>query len=349
MKLVFLYWAFEDQGSGLIIQGYTEAARALGHEVTVYGPPHSRIPLRFARDLDGADAVVCIFEWTTDIQYGDNLDYLRLLTRVPRERRVILDGDGKYNDLIEAEGDYNHKDAAAARRWVEVCDSLSDKVCQPTYHPLRPNVRTFSFYAYNPAWEVPLDPGRHEFGMVYVGHSKFRWRPMLRVLRAVEPVRDRVGRIAIVGYGWDKQPSWAAHYKMEDAYATEPDFLGRLGVEVLPAVPFGDVVGWMSKGLFNPVVSRPTFTRLHIVTPRFFETPAATIPLFGLEESYVEEIYGPSGRELVLPLERPEEKVLDLVRRPEHYAAVVADVRLHLAREHSHVARLRQLIDIVNS
>src|SRR5262249_41007557 len=165
-------------------------------------------------------------------------DYLRLLTQVPRKRRVILDGDGKYNDLIEAEGDYNHKDAAAARRWVEVCDSLSDKVCQPTYRPQRPNVRTFFFYAYNPAWEVRLGPGRREYGMVYVGHSKFRWRPMLRVLRAVEPVRDQVGRIGLVGYGWDKQPSWAAHYKMEDAYATEPDYLRRLGVEVLPAVPF---------------------------------------------------------------------------------------------------------------
>src|SRR5207245_1600901 len=52
---------------------------------------------------------------------------------------------------------YNHRDAAASRRWIDVCDSLSDKICQPTLHPLRENVRTFLFYAYNPAWEVPLD------------------------------------------------------------------------------------------------------------------------------------------------------------------------------------------------
>src|SRR5262249_35469592 len=160
---------------------------------------------------------------------------------------------------------------AAARRWVGLCDSLSDKVCQPTYHPLRPNVRTFFFYAYNPAWEVPLDPGPREYGMVYVGHGKFRWRPMLRVLRAVAPVQAYLGRLGLVGHGLDRVPVWAVPYGMEDAYYTDPEYLRRLDVEVLPAVPFGEVVGWMSKGRFNPVVSRPTFTRLRLVTPRFFE------------------------------------------------------------------------------
>ena len=76
---------------------------------------------------------------------------------------------------------------------MAVCDSLSDKICQPTLHPLRPNVRPFLFYAYNPAWERPLDSRAKEYGMVYVGHSKFRWRPMKQVLRGVEPIRERVG------------------------------------------------------------------------------------------------------------------------------------------------------------
>ena len=40
---------------------------------------------------------------------------------------------------------------------TELCDSLCDKIFQPTYRPLRPNVRPFLFHAYDPAWERPLD------------------------------------------------------------------------------------------------------------------------------------------------------------------------------------------------
>ncbi len=46
MKLVFVYWGFENAGSMLDLRGYTRAARAMGHEVTVYGPPEPRIRAR---------------------------------------------------------------------------------------------------------------------------------------------------------------------------------------------------------------------------------------------------------------------------------------------------------------
>ena len=46
MKLVFVYWGFENAGSMLDLRGYTRAARAMGHDVTVYGPPgHARAEL----------------------------------------------------------------------------------------------------------------------------------------------------------------------------------------------------------------------------------------------------------------------------------------------------------------
>ena len=82
MRLMFVYWAFEDQGSGLVIQGYTEAARMLGHEVAVYGrwipgKVNPRIPLNYSLDLASADAVVFIFEWTTQLKPGDRLDLVR--------------------------------------------------------------------------------------------------------------------------------------------------------------------------------------------------------------------------------------------------------------------------------
>ena len=108
---------------------------------------------------------------------------MRLLEAVPRRRRIVIDCDGAYNDPLQYNGDYNHLSLESSRHWIAVCDSLSDKIFQPTHKPLRPNVRSFLFN-------------------IYVGHTKFRWRGMSKVLRAIERVRDRVGRVALVGEGW---------------------------------------------------------------------------------------------------------------------------------------------------
>jgi hypothetical protein len=355
MKLMFVYWAMEDQGSGLVIQGYTEAARSLGHEVLVYGrwiPTKFNpvIPLNYSVDIDSADAVVFIFEWTTQLKPGDQLDMARLISRIPRDRRVIIDGDGNYNDAIRVADDYNHPDATASRRWIDLCDSISDKICQPTLRPLRPNVKSFLFYAYNPSWEQSLDVGRHEFDIMYVGHNKFRWQPMLRVLKGVEPVRSQLGRIGLVGYGWDSPPHWANSMKLEEAYFSDAGQLQRLNVETLPPVRFEHVIDWMSRARLNPVLLRPLFERLRIVTPRLFETVAAnTIPLFVLDPMHLREIYGEQALELVLPEENPQEKILDVIHHPERYRDVVLGIRQHLAKNHSHSARLRRLAEIVQS
>src|SRR5260370_34957446 len=102
---MFVYWAFEDQGSGLLINGYTRAAKEMGHEVVVYGRPIPNIPLIYSMDVESADALVYIFEWTTELQQGDYLDFSRL-SKIPRRRTVILAGDGNYNDLIAADRDF---------------------------------------------------------------------------------------------------------------------------------------------------------------------------------------------------------------------------------------------------
>ncbi len=351
MKMMFVYWAFENQGSGIVIQGYTEAAKSLGHEVAVYGRRNSKIPLNYSLDLRSADAVIFIFEWTTMIQYGDQLDLLRLVGKVPRQRRIILDGDGNYNHVISVRDDHNHRDAAAARRWVDMCDSLSDKICQPTFHPLRSNVRPFLFYAYSPEWEVPLDFSAKEYGMVYVGQSKFRWQPMKRVLQVIEPIRQVIGRIGLVGHGWDALPWWAVPMQVEDSYFTDQTYLRKFDVSFIPPVPFEQVIRWMSKAVINPVLLRPTFSEMRLVTPRVFETPAAnTIPLLTLDRAYVKEIYGEPALELVLRDDNsPEEQVLDMIRRPERYAQNVKALRRHLAVKHSYRARVQELIEIVKS
>jgi hypothetical protein len=348
MKLVFVYYAYENQGSELDLQGYARAAREAGHEAVVYGEPNPKIPLNYSTDLSAADAVVFVLEWTTELQNGDRLDWTRLLSSVPRRRRVVIDCDGRYNDAISVYGDYNHRNPAESRAWIAFCDSLSDKICQPTPRPLRDNVRPFLFHVYDPTWETGLDFSQKEFGMVYVGHSKFRWHGMSRMLQAVEPVRDRVGRIALFGHGWAKLPYWAADMGIEEVYKVDHPYLARLAVEPMDPVPFPKVIDTMSRGVFNPVIYRPLFERLAMVTCRTFETPAAgTIPLFVLGSDYVREIYGDLASELVLDRDKPEAKISDLMSRPDHCAEVVRKIRLDFAQRHSPAARLRDLIRII--
>ena len=346
MKLMFVYWGYENAGSMLDLRGYTRAARAMGHEVLVYGPPNPAFALDYSKYLDGADAVVFVFEWTTALQFGDRLDWTRLVEAVPRNRRLIIDCDGAYNDPIEFRGDYNHRSVQESRYWTDVCDSLADKIFQPTYRPERSNVRPFLFHIYDPTWETPIELAGKEFDMVYVGHTKFRWGGMHKVLSAIEHVRDRVGRIALIGEGWGEPPDWMK--AEEGKHYVDREYLKRVGVEVMPAVPVGQVTECINKGVFNPVVYRPLFERLEMVTCRTFETPAAgTIPLLLLDRDYVAEIFGERALELRLDDTTSHEKILDVLERPEHYAEIVMGIREDFGRRHTPEARLRELISFI--
>jgi hypothetical protein len=348
MRLMFVHYLFEDRGSAQDIHNFAVAARELGHEVAIYGRPRENSPFNYCMDLHSADAVIFIFEWTTDLQEGDHLDLARMVAHFPRRRRVVIDCDGKYNDAINVIGDYNHESQEQSRRWTQICDALSDKIFQPTYHPLRANVRTHFFHAYSPEWELPLSAEGKDYSMYYVGHNWFRWRPMKMILDAIAPVRGQLGRLGIVGHGWDRPAPWANPSIIEDAYYSDPEYLRRLQVEAFPPILFGAVIEHMSKGLFMPVIYRPLFDHLRLVTCRTFETIAAnTIPLFGMDASYVREFYGDEAGELVMQPENPHEKILDMVARPEYYARIVAGIRVGLAKEHSYRERVRELIRIV--
>jgi hypothetical protein len=347
MRFVFIHWVYEDRGSAQDLYNYQQAAKQLGHEVVIYGPPELA-SFQYSLEIGEGDAVIFIFEWTTELQWGDQVDWLRLVGRVPRSRRVVIDCDGKYNDTLSIGGDYNHPDAAASATWVDICDSLSDKICQATLHPLRANVTPFLFHAYNPAWEVPLDFRDKHYGMFYVGNNWFRWRQMRRVLDVVEQVRAEVGRVGIIGHGWDALAPWANSSISEEAYYSDSEYLRRLNVEVFPPIRFDCVISSMGSGIFTPVIYRPLFDHLRLVTCRTFETPAAnTIPLFSLDPDFVEETYGSRARSLSLARDRPEELVLDVLLHPQRYVEIVAEMRRELGEKHSYAARLRELAEIV--
>jgi Glycosyl transferases group 1 len=350
MRLMFIYNVGEDVGSAQTIHNYSWVARTLGHEVVVYGPDHQNSGLIYSLDIESADVVIFLLEWWLELHYAGFLNLVRLMSKVPRERRVIIDNDGMYNDVIRVGGDYNHPDAAGSQARIDLYNSISDKIFQPTFHALRPNVRPFLFHGYNPAWEMPLDFSAKEYGMFYVGNNWFRWRAMRRVLEAIEPIRDRFGRIALAGYGWEEPARWIEPGLRQVACYTDPVYLRKLHIEFIGPVPVKQVIENMSKGVFNPVLVRPLFNYLRLVNPRLFETPAAnTIPLFDLDHEYVQEIYGDEGLALLLPEHHLEEKMSDILRRLDHYTRIVKSIRRHLADKHSYEARLKELIAIAKA
>ena len=131
------------------------------------------------------------------------------MDRVPRDKRIVIDCDGNYNDAMNVRGRLQPRGCGRQPAVDRCCDSLADRV-SPTdvASAKRPNVRPFFFHGYDPAWEQPLDFDRKEFGMVYVGHSKFRWGPMGRCSSgraqserggAIGSGRPRLGCDAAVG------------------------------------------------------------------------------------------------------------------------------------------------------
>jgi hypothetical protein len=48
MRLMFVHHVVEDRGSATDMSNYVAAARELGHEVAVYGPPNPRSPFRYS-------------------------------------------------------------------------------------------------------------------------------------------------------------------------------------------------------------------------------------------------------------------------------------------------------------
>ena len=116
MRLIFVHWVVEDRGSAQDIYHYAAVGKKLGHEIALYGRPPSASAFNYSLDIESADAAIFLNEWTTELQFGDRLDFVRLLSRMPRQRRVIVDLDGKYNDVTKVVGDYNHADSAALDR-----------------------------------------------------------------------------------------------------------------------------------------------------------------------------------------------------------------------------------------
>jgi hypothetical protein len=340
------------------VHKYVAAGRALGHEVAVYGPAHPELPgVPFTTDLGGVDLALFVIQVPSDFP---DMPYLaRLLDGIPRQRRMLVDLWGRFNDTIRLEHDFNHLeklDGHLGWEWEDAFRATSDVILQPTLTPVRPNVGSFLFHGFDrgsvarpyrsageaaAAWRAAGRAAK-PYGALYVGSNWQRWSQVRPFLEAYGPVREEVGKLCLVGWDWGARPAWAEQSGIMGV-DTDPALLARLDVEVRDGVRFDEVVGLLGKARFAPVFHRPLFRHLGLVTNRTFETfYADTLPILMLPRDFVTAVYGPAALTLV-PGDDLAAHLTDAMRRPEAHWNAVLETRSHLEEHHSYARRFEAL------
>jgi len=340
---------------------YAETARAMGHEVAVFGEKDGAFPsLEFSLDVKAFDFAVFVVYMPFDFP---DLPYLAaLLDGMPKERRIVIDCVGRYNETIRVEHDFNHLEKMEGHQgweWIEAFQAVAGRVLQPTLTPLRNDVTPFLFHGYDPAavarpyqsateaaraW-VDAGPSKI-YGIVYVGNNWQRWTQVRAFLEALEPMRKDLGRICLVGWDWGRRPDWAVQLGIRGA-DVDPELLARLGVEPRDAIPFTAVRDFLGQARFAPVFHRPLFNELGLVTNRTFQTfTADTVPLVFLPKALAETIYGPGVGPLVVG-DNVADHLHDVTRAPERYWQAVLEVRRHLSEHHSFRRRFAELVTLL--
>ena len=352
MNILFVMKTRGDAGSTHAIANYAQVAPRHGHTVAIYGTPISYVAdLPLTTDIESFDRVVYLFE--SELYRIKPMQEAVMLTRFPRGARLIVDTDGMYNPLIHLDAyDFNHRSEAERESWIGYVDALSDSVAQTAMPPSRnPRVTALPFFGYNPQLRLEASaapPKRYD--ILHVGHNWWRWRQVsTELLPAIEQIRDQVGDIGFVGLWWDQPPPEGPAAGPEEAFQSDPDVLRRLRIETPKAVMYHDVIKTMSSARINIFTQRPLLRHLRHLTLKYFEIFCAdTIPLLMLDRDHVEAVYGPAARELVLS-GNVAAKLLDALRRPDDYRAVVDEVRRHLIAHHAYDRLVEDLVAALRS
>jgi hypothetical protein len=341
------------------IHKWVKAGRTLGHEIAVYGDANPELPqLSFTTNLRDVDVGLFVVQVPTDFPEMPHL--ARVLDGIPRQKRVVADLWGRFNDTIRVEHDFNHLeklDGHMGWEWEDAIRLVGGTIVQPALRPLRPHVGSFLFHGFDPdsvvkphktAREAAAAWNAKPLGVMYVGSNWQRWDQVRSFLEGYASVRNNVGRVCLVGWDWDARPDWAVQ-KGIMGVNTDPAFLAELGVEFRDGVRFDEVVAALGQARFVPVFHRPLFRHLGFVTNRTFETfYADTLPVLMLPRDFVSAIYGPAALALV-PGEDVGAHLADALKRPELYWDAVLQTRDHLARHHSFAQRLRELAALVDA
>jgi hypothetical protein len=364
MNLLFVSKLDRSARSVYTIAKYAEVGAELGHQVALFGEQTSAQPdLPYSLDVQAFDFAIFVVHESWDFP---DMPYLaQLLDGIPKERRVIIDCCGRYNETVRVEHDFNHlekMDGHQGWEWIEGFQAVARTILQPTLTPLRSDVRSFLWHGFDPravkrqhssapeaarSW-MGSNGSRKPYGLAYVGHNWQRWTQVRHLLEAIEPLREEIGPICLAGNDWGERPAWAIDLGIQGA-DLDPTLLQRLSVQTKPPLPYNEVIDFAGQARFSPVIHRPLFNRLGLVTNRTFSTFCAdTIPLLLLPEELIDSVYGPDAK-LLSASDDIACRLDDMLRRPESYWDAVLKVRAHLSGRHSFQRRFQELAAILEA
>lgn len=333
------------------VHRFAKWGKALGHEVAVYGPANPEMP-QLPTTLDTSDADLVLFLVQVPQDIPDMPGLALMMDRLPRNRRVVVDLWGRFNETVRVDHDFNHLekfDGHPDWEWKQAMTALGGSIVQPTLTPRRADVGSFLFHGFDPdavvgsyasakeAAEAWLDPKRsvhRPYGVVYVGSNWQRWTQVRAFLEGYRKAADSIGQVCLAGWDWSERPGWAVEMGIAGV-DTDIELLADLRVEVRMGVRFDRVVPLLGQGRFAPVIHRPVFKELGLVTNRTFETfEADTVPVLMLPRDFVKTIYGAAALRLV-PGNDIAAHLEGLLADPVGTWEAVLDTRAHLARHHS--------------
>lgn len=351
MKILFVMQHRPNAGNTHALANYMRVGKALGHTIALYGVPRADLPgVHFSTDVRAFDRIVYLFE--SYLYRVKHLAEVTQLAGVPRSHRFVLDADAKYHPIVVVDGyDRNYVSEEDRAEWLRFYDALSDRILKPTLLAADDaRVTTLPFFGYDPELLITPEAAPPKlYDVLYVGHNWWRWKELAdEILPGLEQIRDQIGEIAFVGLWWDAIPAGCeSHPYLGPAFRLNAEAFKRLRIRTATAVPYGDVIRTMSTGRVNIFLQRPFLKHVRHLTLRYFEEFCAdTIPLLMLDTELAVAVYGPAARELTLP-GRVATKILDALRRPEHYRAIVEDVRRHLLAHHPYEERVEELVSIL--
>jgi hypothetical protein len=365
MKILFV-GAFDPwTRSVATLNRYVKWCRKLGHQIAVHGAPNPELPdVPTSLETTDADLVLFILQVPHDIP--DMPGLARLMDRLPRDKRIVLDLWGRFNDTIRVDHDFNHLekfDGHPEWEWKQAISALGDTVMQPTLVPRRDDVGQFLFHGFDPdavakhysspkeaaeAWLAANNRGARPYGVVYVGSNWQRWTQVRAFLEGYAPSAERIGQVCLAGWDWAERPGWAVEMGIAGV-DTDAELLADLRAEVRMGLRFDRVVPLLGQGRFAPVIHRPLFRELGLVTNRTFETfEADTVPVLMLPGDFVEAIYGPAALRLV-PGDDIAAHLEMLLEDPVATWEAVLETRSHLARHHAIAQRLAELEAIAST
>ena len=346
MRILFASEFSFHGGSTQAVFNYHRIAAGQGCEIRIaaqYGACDPRVGdlIPLCEDARWADHLILVFEATPWLAEEQIREIVQLFGR---ERITVIDADGRYGPTVSVDGDSTHAEYPSAF-WRTLYEQLSDRILQPRLSEPPPNVRFFPFYGMeDPPWRYRPDRQKN-YAIQYVGNNWYRWKAVSDFLAELEPIRGRIGRIALKGQWWDGTtvPGY------ERWTRADVEFLRRHAVETEGPVPFCSITDAMSEAVISPIFVRPALAAQQLVIPRFFETVSAdTIPIVGQDAAYISRLYGGEALELCFDRNLPE-LVSNILTDATGYERIVRMARHRAYGEYNYHRLLGRLLELLGT